>query len=39
MAMNVRGGVRPQNLLNRILDSDVFYSFINSPVTVVFFKA
>ncbi len=35
MAMNVRGGVRPQNLLDRILDSDIFYSFIHSPVTVI----
>ena len=35
MAMNVLGGVRPQDLLNRILDSDIFYSFIHSPVTVI----
>ncbi len=35
MSDNPLGTTRPENLLHRILDSDIFYSFIRSPVTVV----
>lgn len=35
MSDNPLGTARPENLLHRILDSDIFHSFIRSPVTVV----
>lgn len=35
MAANQLGESRPQGLLHRILDSDVFYSFRRSPVTII----
>ncbi|MEE9590696.1 MAG: ABC transporter permease [Hyphomicrobiaceae bacterium] len=35
MSKNPLGVVQPLSLLNRILDSDIFYSFSRSPVTVL----
>jgi peptide/nickel transport system permease protein len=35
MAENQLGETRPRGLLHRILDSDVFYSFSRSPLTIV----
>lgn len=35
MADNQLGETRPRGLVHRILDSDVFYSFSRSPVTII----
>lgn len=35
MAENQLGQSSPQGLLNRILDSDIFYSFSRSPITII----
>lgn len=35
MAENQLGETRPKGLMHRILDSDVFYSFSRSPLTIV----
>jgi peptide/nickel transport system permease protein len=35
MADNQLGQTRPRGLVHRILDSDVFYSFSRSPVTII----
>ena len=35
MAENQLGQTRPRGLVHRILDSDVFYSFSRSPITII----